>query len=843
MREKLIKSDAAKSKALVVLEHVLLALCLCVIGLRTTFTESPTSQSAAAMPGNLSDAVYSLSVSAVLIFSFILWLVWSLCSERFVYRRTGLEIGLCVFLLAAVIAGFAAADKRLAITDSVVLVAPLLMTILLIQILDSGTKIKLVLVVIVALAVVNAQQSADQFFRGNRMAIEQYEQDPRSLLEPLGIEPNTFQQFMFEHRIYSGGVRGYFTTRNSAGSFLLLASFAAAAIFIDRLRNRKSGSSDLHILACGVAAAVVLFSLVLTRSKGAFIGFFCAAVLFAAQLRFGDRLKAHRKALFAACALLGVVAVLLVASYGLNHGRLPGGSSMLVRWQYWRAAARMYADHWLTGVGPGNFSDYYTRYKPDAALESVADPHNFPLSILTQYGPLGLVGFLAMIVMPFWMVLSPSRPGALSKAPPHQSAKFGRGSPADWQLPCAGYSLSEREQIGAGPAFYKPAIAFAACISAALLIVRPLIFPMPPTGSSEERQAGILMLYIMPVFVFLVGFLLAAAGPGQPKKSGPGPTASSVERGAYRKKPDAKRYPLNADSVIAPALFSAAIGLLIHNLIDFAIFEPGVFTTFCATIACLIATDYNENSRPCSVVRAVRCQPSPGGPVVRLTAVAAGLAIVLAYLNYALIPVAASAAKTYRAQQIMSFDQFDQIHTLLDSAAADDPLDPAALSLNGRLYLRHFELTHSASPGVPGEANRDFLVRAEKCFLGAIGRNAAAFKNFERLTDVYMLLAETSPPQDSTTWVQKGYDTALQAVELYPGCARLRVEAARIAEQLGKTDIAVEQYKKAIDIEDSYGRQFKAIYPQKEEAISRLGDDKYLYAKERLKALCEQPPP
>jgi len=83
----------------------------------------------------------------------------------------------------------------------------------------------------------------------------------------------------------------------------------------------------------------------------------------------------------------------------------------------------------------------------------------------------------------------------------------------------------------------------------------------------------------------------------------------------------------------------------------------------------------------------------------------------------------------------------------------------------------------------------------------------------------------------------------LQAVELYPGCARLRVETARIAEQLGKTDVAIEQYKKAIDIEDSYARQFKAIYPQRQEAVSRLGNDKYLYAKERLKALCEQESP
>jgi len=131
------KSEEPKSKALVILEYFLLALCLCVIALRVTLTESPTAQSPAG-PGNLSDAVYGLSVSAVLIFSFVLWLVWSFCSGRFLYRRTGIEIGLCVFCAAAVIAGLAAADKRLAITDFAVLFAPLLMALLLVQILESA---------------------------------------------------------------------------------------------------------------------------------------------------------------------------------------------------------------------------------------------------------------------------------------------------------------------------------------------------------------------------------------------------------------------------------------------------------------------------------------------------------------------------------------------------------------------------------------------------------------------------------------------------------------------------------------------------------------------------------
>ena len=100
--------------------------------------------------------------------------------------------------------------------------------------------------------------------------------------------------------------------------------------------------------------------------------------------------------------------------YGIEHGRLPGGNSMLVRWQYWTASAQMVADHPLSGVGPGNFSDYYPHYKPAAALESVADPHNWPLSLITQYGPLGLLGFLAMLCLPLWrsIVSAPAGPPA-----------------------------------------------------------------------------------------------------------------------------------------------------------------------------------------------------------------------------------------------------------------------------------------------------------------------------------------------------------------------------------------------------------------------------------------------
>ncbi|MEJ2704356.1 MAG: O-antigen ligase family protein, partial [Sedimentisphaerales bacterium] len=655
--------NMSKSKPLVYLEYVLLAVCLSVIALRVTLTEGPAMQSTT-QAVNLGDTLYSLSISAVLIFSFVVWVVWSFCSGRFAYRSAGIEIALGIFCIAAVIAGFAAADKRVAITDVAEFLAPIWMALLLVQILDSQPKVKLMLAVIAALGVVSAYQCAEQFFVSNQVTIEQYQENPQSILEPLGIEPGSFQQFMFEHRLYSRGVRGFFTTRNSAGSFALMAFFAAVALWIDKFKNRKSErSARWYLFGAAAVAVAILSSLVLTRSKGAIAGLIFAGALFCALLLFGKWIRTHKKALLAVCLLLAVAGGWAAASYGLKHGRLPGGGSMLVRWQYWRASAQMAADHPLTGVGPGNFSYFYTHYKPAAALESVADPHNFPLSLLTQYGPLGLAAFLAMIFIPLWKALSPAVAGAPAKPGEHE------------------------------PAFRKLAAGFLLVISIALVIIRPILTPKTPTDVFAVLVYVIVTVYIAPIAVFIIAFLLAA-----------GPLNSTRNT----------KHDLR-NTITAAALFCAAMGVLLHNLTDFAIFEPGVFTAFWAMMACLVAINNHANPRPAIVLK-------PATPV-RLLVVAAALVASGAYLAYVLVPVAASTAKIRQASQAISIGQFDYAHELLEKAAEEDALSDAALSLDGRLYLHQFEVTR--------DKNRNLLVRAEQTLKAAIDRNDAAYKNFE----------------------------------------------------------------------------------------------------------------
>jgi tetratricopeptide (TPR) repeat protein len=196
--------------------------------------------------------------------------------------------------------------------------------------------------------------------------------------------------------------------------------------------------------------------------------------------------------------------------------------------------------------------------------------------------------------------------------------------------------------------------------------------------------------------------------------------------------------------------------------------------------------------------------------------------LIWAYLNYALIPVAASTAKVKQAYQAVSLGQFAQAHDSLAVAADRDRLDPTALNLNGRLYLQDFTET--------GEKERALLEKAQECFLRAIDRDKADFKNYEKLSTVCDLLGET----------QNAYDWCLKATTLYPNSDRLRFQLAKLAEKLGKNDVALEQYRKAVEIEEKYRDQFRTIYPERKEIVSRLGEEEYQFAMEQIKALKEQ---
>lgn len=743
---------------------VLLGLCLSLLALRVTYTEAPTTQTVT-LPESMGDAIYSLTVSGLLIFGLVFWLLWQVWSGRPIYRVTGVEIGLAIFLAAGVISTFGASDKRMAINHMVMLAAPVCAAILLVQILDRASRVRAVLLVVGALGVVTAYQCTEQFLVSNEITVEQYEKDPETLLRPLGIEPGTFQQFLFEHRLYSRGIRGFFTTSNSAASFLLLASFAALALLLQQAWTRAESSPPSRQRYYPlIAATLVLAGLLLTKSKGGVLAFCVAAGLFAIFLLLRRRLAAHRRLAWVVGVSLVLATSLAVGaaavSYGRRHDRLPGGNSMLVRWQYWRASVQMYGDHALAGVGPGNFAQNYTRYKPASAPESVSDPHCFPLSVLTQYGPLGLLGFLAMFLIPIYR---------------------GTSRPAELLSLC----------VGDEPGAKRLAVAVLLTVSAALLLLRSLLIPGTSEGDFEVVLYEVTVLYIAPVAAFLIGFLLLAA----------------------RAEHKSAKADIGRRSAAIAALGCAVAGVLLHNLIDFAIFEPGVWNTLWAIMACFIAL-----SRPIQVPALVRS--SPRKPLKLVTSFVAVL-LLGTYVQFVWRPVYKSTAALQQGRQAASMGRFDRAHALFDAASAADPLSPAAAYLNGRLYLQ--EVEHASNrPTV-------LLEKAAQCLHTAIDRDPADYKNYEKAGDIASRLGKL---EDAYAWYAR-------AAALYPGSGRLQLRLAQTAEQQGNMEAARRHYRQAVEIEDAFQRQFRQMYPTREQPVSRLGQQDYEMAKRRMTELAD----
>ncbi|MFC1675902.1 O-antigen ligase family protein [Planctomycetota bacterium] len=658
------RTNLIKSTPLILFERILLVLCLAVIFIRTFFTESPNVQ-ASDLPLALGDNTLTLAISALLIFSFISWLVLAVFSSGFSYRFTGIELPLVIFIVASAIGISIASNVRVAINETVTIIAPIFMAILLIQLLNTRTKIKTCLYIIASLGIISAIYCAAQVLLLNDVLIQKYQTDPNSILEQFAIRAGSFQQMLFEHSLASRDVRGFFVTGNSAGSFAILTSFAAFALFIQNRKNPRSRLRTKSLIPAMIVLVNIL-GLILTHSKGAAAAFTLTAGMCGLYYYFGYWIRDHKKTVLIAVLLLFVIVVTGIIAYGTTHDRLPGGNSTLVRWQYWNSSAKMYADNYLTGIGPGNFGYYYSHYKNPAALETVADPHNFLLGIITQFGPLGLVAFLAAVFIPLLRIY------------------FTRSSQTD---------------------------------------------------------------------------------------------------------------PLNSTKAI---LSLSLLGFLLHNCVDFAIFEPAITTVFWTLLAVIIAADLQINPRA-QVIKT----PSV---LLKTSTVIGAVAAVWLYVTF--ITPALKAGE--KIGQTITQPLFT--NTILEQASAIDPLDPIPFNLNGRNYLQQY---HSS---IDGDAA--LLEKAAENFLAAIERNNADFKNYEKLSQTYQLLCQN----------EKAYEYAAKAVKRYPGSARLRIELAQLAESLGKNDVAIQQYKKAVQIEEAYREQFKIMYPGKK-IFSRIGEQKYQKAK------------
>ncbi len=249
--------------------------------------------------------------------------------------------------------------------------------------------------------------------------LAEYRSNPELFLGARAIESGSIQALDFERRLSNPEAVGWFGLTNVFATFAAAVVGAGAGLILFLL-SRSSDRSSTVLVAALLMLAAGLTGLWLSGAKGGYGATFVSifAVLAVYLIRRGihtqkieiadpPKYSTRFKMWFIETSgwMIGAVVILLpillVVSRGLIGERI-GETSILFRWHYFVASARILLEFPLVGVGPGTFQDAYARAKPIINPEWISSPHNV---IFEWIATLGFAG-VALAIVWCWFVCS-----------------------------------------------------------------------------------------------------------------------------------------------------------------------------------------------------------------------------------------------------------------------------------------------------------------------------------------------------------------------------------------------------------------------------------------------------
>ncbi|OAB61563.1 hypothetical protein AY599_23880 [Leptolyngbya valderiana BDU 20041] len=226
--------------------------------------------------------------------------------------------------------------------------------------------------------------------------VAQFEADQVRMLAAQGLEPGTSGARAFERRLRQPEITGWIGFSNVIASFLAAGGVLLAAIAVS---SRKAVA-----VVAGLGALVALGLVVFGGSKGAMTaGVLGLAIVamgwFAPQAWRQGRVRARIAGVLAGLVVLGPI--LALVARGMVDEAV-GELSLLFRWFYIEASARIAMDNPLLGVGPGGFKDAYALAKNPISPENAASPHSVVFDALATMGlAIGAV-VLCLVLLAAW---------------------------------------------------------------------------------------------------------------------------------------------------------------------------------------------------------------------------------------------------------------------------------------------------------------------------------------------------------------------------------------------------------------------------------------------------------
>ena len=193
------------------------------------------------------------------------------------------------------------------------------------------------------------------------------------------------------HAVFS--ITGFMGNPGQLGGFQAIALIALLTLY------RKDWSRPIRIL-CAISALVIFISLIMADSRAAMVAFVVGGLVISYR-HWKKFLERHR------WIWIILICVACATVFLLYHYRPASAASRLL---IWRVCADMFADKPLLGFGTGGFNMNYMLYleeflitHPEHMLSSYADyaayPYNEFIHILVEYGLVGFILFVALIVI------------------------------------------------------------------------------------------------------------------------------------------------------------------------------------------------------------------------------------------------------------------------------------------------------------------------------------------------------------------------------------------------------------------------------------------------------------
>ncbi len=245
------------------------------------------------------------------------------------------------------------------------------------------------------------------------------------------LQETDFQFQQIEKKITGGELTGFSASANTYGAMIAVGLVVMFGIMAQGQSDERKWWWVVALVALPAAVFVLrythsrqaaltpmlgLSALLLLRWKGAWLATRSTTLYWLGVGVFA----------LGAAALVG---------HAMHYGSLPD-RSLTFRWYYWVGAARMIAERPCTGVGWGNFGEYYPSVRIAQATEEVQDPHNVVVRAFAELGIIGGLLLVAWLMRLFWEMTRPTSPAPVPYDEPRQDARATQGyaTPLSWAI-------------------------------------------------------------------------------------------------------------------------------------------------------------------------------------------------------------------------------------------------------------------------------------------------------------------------------------------------------------------------------------------------------------------------